>query len=80
MSEWITPDEVKKHFDNGYAAGVAYERKLIVRLLMEEEKHLKQISESIQLDEYMSEDDWQAPLDGAFYIREFTNKLLRMDY
>lgn len=33
MSEWITPDEVKEHHDNGYAAGIAHERKRIIKLL-----------------------------------------------
>jgi len=33
MSEWITPDEVKEHHDNGYDAGVAHERERIIALL-----------------------------------------------
>ena len=33
MTEWITPDEVKEHHDNGYEAGVAHERERIIALL-----------------------------------------------
>jgi hypothetical protein len=32
MNEWITPDEMKQHFDNGYESGKTHERERIASL------------------------------------------------
>ena len=57
--------------------GQRMERERIIKLLEEEVKHLRQISQSIQLDPYMSREDWEDPDTGADYIGYFIKKLLR---
>jgi hypothetical protein len=33
MAEQIAPDEIKAHFDNGYAAGTKHEKERIINLM-----------------------------------------------
>lgn len=77
MNEWITPDELKEHHDNGYSAGVAHERERIVSLLKKEARHRKQISESIAMDEYMSRDDSESEWWASVVLDKFADALIK---
>lgn len=49
----------------------------IIKLLEDEVKHLRQISQSIRLDPFMSREDWEDPDIGADYIGYFIEKLIK---
>lgn len=49
----------------------------VVKLLREKAKHLMQVSESIAMDEYMSDEDAAVPENGAFALNEFSDALIK---
>ena len=53
------------------------ERERIIKLLREKARHLKQVSESIAMDEYMSDEDAAVPENGAFALNEFADALIK---
>lgn len=57
--------------------GHAEERDRIIHKLFAEEKHMKQVGESISLDEYMSQEDSDMFYYQAMFAREFAEKLIR---
>jgi len=63
--------------DMAFNTGVQLEHERIIKLLEEEVRHLRQISQSIRLDPYMSREDWEDPDTGADYIGYFIKKLIK---
>lgn len=59
------------------AEQIAIEQERIIKLLREKAKHLKQVSQSIAMDEYMSDEDAAVPENGAFALNEFADALIR---
>ena len=54
---------------------VAEER--IIKLLKEKARHLEQVSKSIAMDDYMSDEDAAVPENGAFALNEFADALIK---
>ena len=48
--------------------GARDEQERIIKLLREKAKHLKQVSESIAMDDYKSEEDAAVPENGAYCV------------
>ena len=53
------------------------EQERIIKLLRERARHLMQVSESIAMDEYMSDEDAAVPENGAFALNEFADALIK---
>lgn len=49
----------------------------VFKLLREKARHLKQVSKSIAMDEYMSDEDAAVPENGAYYLTEFADALIK---
>ncbi len=49
----------------------------VVKLLREKAKHLKQVSGSIDMDPYMTEWDAAVAENGAYYLNEFADALIK---
>ena len=64
-------------WDSGRNYGKLCAEERIVKLLREKAKHLKQVSESISMDDYMSEWDAAVPENGAFALNEFADALIK---
>jgi len=78
----IDPNELGKGMhrhiqEQDFQHGVAAERERIIKLLREKAKHLKQVSESIAMDDYMSDEDAAVPENGAFALNEFADALIK---
>ena len=57
--------------------GERVERDRIIELLRKEAKHLKQVSESIAMDEYMDEEDSQSMWWASVELNKFADALIK---
>jgi hypothetical protein len=64
-------------YDSGWEFGIKQTEERIIKLLREKAKHLKQVSESIAMDDYMSDEDAAVPENGAFALNEFADALIK---
>lgn len=76
MSEW---EQIGERLRDrvAYSQGVKDTEERIIKLLREKAKHLKQVSESIAMDDYMSDEDAAVPENGAFALNEFADALIK---
>lgn len=77
---WLHAGDSKFYdFFREYIIGIGHaeERDRIIHRLFAEEKHLRQVSESIEMDPYMSYEDSATFYYQAMFAKEFAEKLLR---
>ena len=64
-------------FTSSLAFAAQQERERIIKLLKKEAEHHKQISESISMDEYMSESDSESEWWASVVLDKFADALIK---